>query len=204
MRINLAIVVSVLSFTASSCLSSHNNGGQNTANFPVKPLIIFDNKEDGWGGDIRLSIVNINESDSSTLYKAVSDYKGKKLGLLIFIPKAKESSNGFGKGIILKSMGEESDNLLNTLAELYKQHIDPNSKFISSVSVGYVDLSEFAKSLTGKTDDASSATGEYKLFFENKGDEAELFLNINPNDKWVDLREKDEEYRPSVIKALKN
>jgi hypothetical protein len=204
MRINLTIVISVLSFTAPSCLSGHNNSGQNTTNFPAKPLIVFDNKEDGWGGDIRLSIVNIDENDSSTVYKAISSYQNKTLGLLIMIPKAKESSNGFGKGIVLKSIGKESDNLLTTLAGLYKQHVDPNSKFIASVAVGYVDLSEFAKSLTGKTDDANSVTGEYKLFFENKGDEAELFLNINARERWLDLREKDEEYRPSVIKALKN
>lgn len=208
MRVNLTLVISVLLFIATSSLSCQNNGGQSTKgskdNFPVKPLIVFDNKEDGWGGDVRLSIVNIDENDSSTLYKAISSYQNKTLGLLILIPKSKESSNGFGKGIILKSIGKESDNLLRTLANLYKQHIDSNSKFAGSIPVEYVDLSEFAKSVTGKTDDASTTTSEYKLFFGSKDDEAELFLNINPKDMWVDLREKDEEYRPSVIKALKN
>jgi len=40
------------------------------------------------------------------------------------------------------------------------------------------------------------------LFFDIRNDEAELFVNINQTEKWIELKEKDEEYRPLLIEAL--
>jgi hypothetical protein len=172
------------------------------ANFPVRPLIVSDDKEDGWGGDVRLSITNISENDSAKILKAVSAYNNKDLGLLVFIPKAALDNKGFGKSIILKSIGDKSDNLLNALTVLYKQKAIPGVKFTASISGTFVDLSEFAKSVTGSSSNTDPGISEYKLFFEGKDDEAELFLNINTSEHWLELREKDPEYRPLIIKML--
>jgi hypothetical protein len=60
----------------------------------------------------------------------------------------------------------------------------------------------FAKAVAGGQDKESLTIDEYKLFFESKDDEGELFLNINPMEKWIDLREKDPEYRKTIIKVL--
>jgi len=208
MQKNLTLIIFVSLFAIVGCSTGQNNTGQlfaeSKTNFPVKPLIILGDEDEGAGADIRLSIVSILEKDSSTVYKAVSSYKNKTLGLLVFIPKSKEDNNGFGKGIMLKSLGKESDILLNTLAEIYKLHIDSNAKFIHSIKIGYVNLGEFAKSIQGTSANEGSNTSEYKLFFEAKNDYAELYLNINPENKWLDLREKDSEYRPSIIKMLRN
>ena len=43
-----------------------------------------------------------------------------------------------------------------------------------------------------------------KLFFENNDPDgyAELYVNINEKEQWIELREKDEGYRRQVTKFL--
>src|SRR5437868_1269562 len=72
-------------------------------NSGIKPLIILNDKEDGWGADIRLSLIKIRENDSSRIYKAVSSYNNENLGLLIFVAKKGTNNQGFGNAITLKS-----------------------------------------------------------------------------------------------------
>jgi len=187
--------------TAIGC--TQNKSSQAATNFPIKQLIIPGDNGDDWGdGDFVLSITNISENETGKVYKAVSSYKNEELGLLIIVPKSKSEKNGFGNNIILKSIGKPSDKLLALMAQLYKQTLSPDSKFVSSISTEYVDLKEFAKSL-GDTNNKESDTKEYKLFFTNKNDEAELYLNIKPNDRIVEVKEKDQEYRPTIIQMLK-
>lgn len=75
----------------------------------------------------------------------------------------------------------------------------------NSVSVTYVDLGEFAKSLGAKDGGEYKTENQYKLFHEgnDEGEYAEIFLNINETEHWIELKEKDEEYRPVIIKLLK-
>ena len=173
--------------------------------YPTKELIIDNGEEEGCGADIRLSIASVAETDTSNLYTAISTYKDKKLGLPVSIPKQKEGDKGFARGIALKSIGVESDYFLQTLAKLYNQKADSSLKFTTSISVTYVNLDEFAKSL-GATDGGDYKTqNQYKLFYEGSGadDYAELYLNISPTEHWIELKEKDEEYRPTIIRFLK-
>ena len=67
-----------------------------------------------------------------------------------------------------------------------------------------MNLKEFAKAVTG-LEGQYTAANQYKLFFEGKVDidYAELYLNVNPTDNWIEIREKDEEYRPIVLRFLK-
>lgn len=113
-----------------------------------KPLIL--DKEAGWGADIRLSVIDKSETDTVTFFKAVSIYNGKNLGFLLSVPKEKKESKGFGKGITMKSLGQESDNLLQVLSQLYNVQLDNKRKFTKSSSLSYVDLQEFARSLQGQ------------------------------------------------------
>ena len=190
------LIILFILLTGFGCSPNHNNSN----NFPVKPLIILNAKDDGWGADIKMSITNISENDTSYAYKAISHYDNSNVGFIVIVPKSQTDSKGFGKLIILKSIGTESDNLLHTLTALYKQKANPASTFVESASPSYVDLNEFAKSIGGNTKE--SDVKEYKLFFQTKDDEAELYLNIDPIEKWVEVSEKDPEYRPVVIKAL--
>jgi hypothetical protein len=190
-----------LLFAAISCSQDKNSKVE--TDFPVKPLIIPGDDGDQHGdGDFTLSIISISQNDTGKIYKAVSSYKNEELGLLIFVPNSRNGNKGFGNGIILKSIGKQSDRLLALFAALYKQKLPANSKFVNSVSVEYVDLSAFAKSLGGSVPNNESNIMEYKLFFKNKDDEAELYLNIKTKEQLVEIDEKDEEYRPTIIKIL--
>lgn len=177
----------------------------NNETYPAKELIIDNGEEEGWGADIRLSIVSVAETDTSSLYTAISTYQGNKLGLLVSLPKQKEGDKGLANGIALKSIGTESDNLLQALAQLYKQKTDTSLKFTKSITVAYVNLDEFAKSLGAQDGSEYKTQNQYKLFYEgkNEDDYAELYLNIDPAEHWIEIREKDEEYRPIIVKFLK-
>lgn len=177
----------------------------NMETYPVKELIIGNSEEGGWGADLRLSVVSVADTDTSRLYTAVSTYQGRKLGLLVSIPGKEAGKRGFGSGIYLKSIGPASDNLLQVLATLYKQPADSGLKFANSISVSYVNLNEFVKSLGGEEDDALKTQRQYKLFFEGSSLEnyGELYLNINPAEHWLELQEKDEGYRSALIQSLK-
>ncbi len=170
----------------------------------VQPLIIDNGEEEGWGADIRLSIVTKSENDTVTIYKAISSYNGEELGLLAFVPKRKDGSKGFGQGISFKSIGTQSDYLLRTLSQLYKQTVDTAATFTKDINVSYVNLKEYAKAVSGQ-EGQYTAANEYKLFFEGDHDEdyAELYLNINPTNNWIELREKDKEYRPILIRFFR-
>lgn len=196
--------------TIFSCSNNQTNSDNKdskvstTKTYPVKPLQIDNGEEEGWGADIKLSIVEKSENDTLHIYKAVSSYNGQELGLLVSVPKRKEGDKGFGQGISFKSIGTQSDYLLRTLYQLYKQTGDTTASFVKDINVTYVNLKEFAKAVAGQEGQYTAAS-EYKLFFEGKDDEdyAEIYLNVNPTDNWIELREKDEEYRPTVLRFLR-
>jgi len=76
--------------------------------------------------------------------------------------------------------------------------------FINSAKLAFVDLNEFAKSKFGKDAIPQTDAKEMKLFFETQDpdDYAELYVNINDKEHWLELREKDEGFRKQVIKFL--
>ena len=174
---------------------------KNAAKKDMKPLIVIGGKDNVWGGDIRLSLTDSSENDTARIYKALSSSDKGNLGVRILITKKPVNSQGFGNAITLESIGAPSDLLLHKLAELYKQNIPVSAKFPKRVQASFVDLSQFTKSL-GLTANDGENIKKYKLFFETQNDEGELFLNINSNENWLELREKDEEYRPVMIKVF--
>jgi hypothetical protein len=169
----------------------------------TKELEIDPSKE-GWGGDIRLSLVSMAETDTSKLYTAMSTYHDKKLGLLISFPKPKAGNPGFVNELTFKSIGPESDYLIQVLEKLYKQKPSLNLKFTNSIAMTYVDLGDYGKSLGAQDGGGYETYNQYKLFYEGEEEEdyAELYLNINASERWIELKEKDEEYRPTIIKVL--
>ena len=58
--------------------------------------------------------------------------------------------------------------------------------------LNFVNLKEFAKSVTGEEGQPYTTANEYKLFFEGKedGDYTEIYLNINLNEDWIELAKK--------------
>jgi hypothetical protein len=206
------ITIIILLVTLFSCSNNQINADSSTSapsatktkTNPVQPLQIDNSEKEGWGVDIKLSIVEKSENDTAKIYKAVSSYNGQELGLLVSVPKHKEGEKAFGQGISLKSIGTQSDYLLQTLYQLYKQKVDTTVTFTKAISVTYVNLKEVAKTLAGEGGQYTAAN-EYKLFFETQNGEeyAELYLNVNPTDNWIELREKDEEYRSILLRFLR-
>lgn len=197
-----------------SCNNSNNSKASSSSDtkqvekretFPIKELFVDNGEEGGWGADIRLSIISNSETDTSKMFTAISTHEGKRLGLIVSTPKKKEGDKGFASGITFKSIGAESDNLLKVLSKLYKQKVDTALKFTNAVSITYVNLDEFAKSLGAENGGQYKTENQYKLFYEGReeGDYAEIYLNINATEHWIELKEKDEEYRPVIIKFLR-
>ena len=176
-----------------------------TITYPVQPLIIESDDDEGWGADIRLSLTEISSTDSLVTYKAISSHEGKNVGLQFIVPKVKPATdNSPTQMLTIKTCGESSDNLLILLSNLYKLKTDQAQHFISSVKLSFVDLNEFAKAKFGKDAIPNTDAKEMKLFFETEdpNDYAELYLNINDKEHWLELREKDKSYRQQVIKFL--
>ena len=176
-----------------------------TVTYPIQPLLIDNGDEEGWGADIRLSLAEITSTDSFTTYKAISSHEEKNVGLDFILPNNKPGiENSPTQILIIKTCGESSDNLLMLLSKLYKLKIDTAKHFISWAKTAFVDLNEFAKAKFGKDAVPHTDVKEMKLFFESEDpdDYAELYVNINDKEHWLELREKDEGYRQQVIKFL--
>ncbi|RYE27031.1 MAG: hypothetical protein EOP45_02470 [Sphingobacteriaceae bacterium] len=205
MLIQKLFILFLLPLTIVSC--SPNKSGKKESNinkahiltFPVKPLFVDNGKDEGWGADIRLTITNIDTINDTIIYKAQSTYESKTVGLEI------KRSNSNQNNLILKSCGIMSDNLLITLSQLYKTKIRTTGQFVKSYKVSCIDLHSFAKKNLGISDTLRQMEPkEFKLFFQGQKekDYAELYLNINSSEHWLELREKDPDYRPLIISFL--
>ena len=199
--------VTILTLIFLSCNNSNNAKNDTTTSsiqpeesdvFPVQELIVDNGEEQGWGGDVRLSITRMENTAASIIYTAKSRYKDQNVGLTVEVSKMNRSV------LTIKGTGDNSNNLLNTLSKLYNLGPDSNRNFVDEIRVSYIDLREYAKDQFGNVDTSGwIAPIEYKLFFKGKTDEyAELYLNLNETEHWLELREKDPEYRPLIINFL--
>jgi hypothetical protein len=202
----LVILTTLIGCSQNSIKTDQNSNTSNKHTFPIKPLIIDNGEEsEGWGADIRLSLIEIISTQSSTIYKAVSSYKGKNIGFEINIPKnISESEKGGPQILTIKSNGEVSDNLLDALSDLYKQKSNKRRKFAKVVLTDFIDLNEFSEKTFGKEAVTKTKTKELKVFFttKNPDNSSELYLNINDTENWIEIKEKDSEYRPLIINFL--
>jgi hypothetical protein len=159
---------------------------------------------ENWGGDVRFSVIRTEARDASTIYTLQANYKGKPVGFAIELPKNTNKNNGgFGSGIKITSLGTPSDDFRNALAQIYKLKGDTSQKFVTKTDVAYVDLVGFSKSAAADATRDSPYQKELKFFFiSDQGEEAELYFNLDKTGKLVELNEKDEEYRPTIIRLL--
>lgn len=202
------LVLLILSFGCSTDQSNDAKKVSNTTStftYPIQPLHIDNDEEEGLGADIRLSLTEITLTDSFIIYKAISSHEGKNVGLEFTFPKSKPGMENTPTQILaIKTCGESSDNLLMLLSKLYKLKIDTTKHFISSARLAFVDLNEFAKTKFGKDAITHTEAKEMKLFLETEDpdDYAELYVNINDKEHWLEIKEKDEGYRQQVVKFL--
>ena len=159
--------------------------------------------------DIFLTITSSSKTDTTHIYIGQGVYKSKLVGLKFEINSrlpfgitsdGKINSNGgfVRKGVKFISIGQESDELINALSDLYKEPTrKPFSKKTISATVFSLNQQD--------ADFDTNGYYKFKLFFNDDGDEntyAEMFFNINTTEKIVELHEKDHDYRKTLLKAF--
>lgn len=203
MRITIFLIFSI-AFMGCESRSKKNNETHADSiikdAYPVLPLHILTEEEDGGGADIRLSIVNIEKSDSFIIYKILSIYNQQQVGFEVDIPSKRELKIP----LKLKSIGTASDNFLHVFSTLYQSKLDSTKRFTSYCKATFIDMNEFAKDHLGQTISGIEGLKEYKLFFESDKDEdyAELYLNVNEREHWIEVQEKDAGYRKPILRLL--
>jgi hypothetical protein len=160
--------------------------------FPSNPVKFGD--ADCCGTDVKLSFTKATIGDSSTVYLVNSTSENGNIGLEISVPKNNLAT------LTIRSTGVNSNNFIHLLQRLYKQKIDLKTSFIDSINVDCIDLSVLNKEGEGEL----ILAAQKKLFFQGAKDDdyAELFLNVNQTEHWIEFAEKDEDYRPVLIKLL--
>jgi hypothetical protein len=168
--------------------------------YPVRPLHILTDEEEGGGADIRLSISEIEKNDSFAFYKILSTYNQKEVGFEVDIP----TKPGLKDPLQFKSTGQNSNDFLQVLSKLYETKFDSTKKFTQNYKATFIDMNEFAKKELGQEISGIAGLKELKLFFESgkEKDYAELYLNINEKEHWIEVVEKDEEYRKPILSLL--
>ncbi|UAY53141.1 hypothetical protein [Ferruginibacter albus] len=200
----LIFIASIFSCNNSTNLKTSTDPIASRDTFPAKELLIDKGDDEGWGADIRLSITEVSKTDSSISYFANSLYETKNLGFKITVPTASPNNEKeLAQVLTIQSSGNISDNLVQTLSKLYKQKADTSLHFVPSKKITFIDLNEFRKQLGAEPSNKDS-TKEMKVFFETKNpdDAAELYININEAEHWIEIKEKDDSYRELVIKGL--
>jgi hypothetical protein len=194
------IKASLISLTALILLvTSWNNSPaqSNTIKLNEKKMLVSDTS-DGWGGDVTLSIVVIqNKEAGKKALTVTSSYNGTNVGFLLQLTPQKNKTGFHETGIEIKSLGKISDNFLHVLASIYKVKINSNLKFIESFNSTYANLDEIAGN--------KSQGIMTKLFLGDSNSErdyGEIYLDIYEKEGIVVLAEKDIEYRRAVIKAF--
>jgi hypothetical protein len=165
---------------------------------------------EGWI-DIFLKITEDTKTDSSHIYIVKGLYKNKIVGLKIevssnigagIVNDELDGENGFvSNAVRLNSIGQESDEFVKALAELYGQS---TSKNFSSQTISATAFSLNEKKVNLDKNDYY----KLKLFFEEDNEDlySEVYLNINTNTnkKEIEIHEKDEEYRKPIIEVWTN
>lgn len=137
--------------------------------------------------------------------RASGVHRGKRVALEILLGPAWRAGS-LGKDVPLttyrgqvtyRSVGADSDALIRVLDELYGTKLKPT---LMASETHFTCIT-----LGGDPRDLRQGRVDAKLFFEaaGEGDYAELFTNIDLAAKSVEIREKDEEYRSPIVRALR-
>jgi hypothetical protein len=113
-----------------------------------------------------------------------------------FTESEMNGGEGFSKRAVkINTIGIESNEFIKALSELYGF---PTQKLFTTKTI-----TSTAFSLNKKNADLDKSDYyKFKVFLEGKDTYGELFLNINTDEKIIELHEKDQEYREAIIKVL--
>lgn len=140
--------------------------------------------------DLTFQIISSESKGDIQNFIIKGKYKESTVGLKVSVNTTKEK--GFiMDGVHVSSVGEESNNFIKALSELYDE---------DNINVQMKDEVIFTNYVLEKT----RTSRKYKLFFDNgkENEYAEIYLNINLNDNLIEINEKDLEYRKPILKAF--
>jgi len=190
----LSIVVCVLLFSCQQSESTDNNTPTetliNTSVFPVQPMQL-DSAASIMG--LRLSYTGSTVTDSSVFYQVNASYKDETFGFNLSVPKGEEGT------AYLSGTGKVSDNLLHFMQGIYGRPADSSKRFAADLSAHFLSLGAL---VSDSTNQSHGKQGKLIFRVAGTGDSAELYLNINEQEHWIGLLEKDTVYRARLIKAL--
>lgn len=186
----------------------NNNKGQQGNSLKLADITSRTDTSEGFC-DIFLTITSSSKTDTTNIYVGQGLYKGKTVGLKFEINSKLpfgitsdgeiNSKGGFVRnGVKFISIGQESDELINALSELYDE---PTKKPFSKKTIS-------ATVFSLNKQDADFSKKDYykfKLFFNDDGGEntyAEMFFNVNTDKQIIELHEKDHDYRKPLLKAF--
>ena len=162
-------------------------------------------EEDGWQ-DLIFNIADKKIEDNKWSLKCVGKYKGEKVGFRIDIIEGIEpginhegldNTKFVQNGMVIESIGEESDKLIEVMSLLYKQ---PKTNKFTADKLSYTIFPL-------NTEKANLDTGKFKfkLFYDDNNEKelySEFYINPNFPNGTLELNEKDEEYRSNIIKSM--
>jgi hypothetical protein len=136
--------------------------------------------------------------------RAFGTHRGRRVGLEVVLGSPWKAGT-LGKDVPLvtyqgtvtyRSIGRESDALLQVLDELFGTKVRPRVMAKSTTFTGIT--------LGGDPRDVRKGPIQVKLFHEgaSEADYAELFTNVDIAAGRLEIREKDEEYRSAIVRAL--
>lgn len=145
------------------------------------------------------------ETNGSASFRVAGLHNGEQVGLEVLLrPPWKEGTLGEGidlvtyQGIVAyRSVGPESDRLVQILDTLYESGMKPAS--MKSTPIHFA-----AFTLGGNPQKLEAGRVEIKLFHESENEEeyAEFYTNIDVRNGKLEIKEKDLDYRKAIIKAL--
>ena len=166
-----------------------------TENFPMQAVAVVDQ---GGLKDLRLPYTRVIKTDTSRAYLVMGTYEGERIGFGLWMRPSGSSVIRF------TSIGEPSDRFLRALQNIYKLEIDKISHFADAESADCLSMGDYVDSLKKNGQGAYVTIEQNKLFFEpdDTAWEAECYLNINASQHWIELKEKEEDYRAQMVRDL--
>ena len=142
--------------------------------------------------------------DGTRSILAIGTHKGQPLGLeVVLAANWRGGSLGndvplttYGGTVTYRSAGTNSDAFIRVLDELYGTKLNPKGMAAETKFTGM--------SLEGDPGDLSKGPVKIKMFYEpdKQEDYAEFFTDIELDSHRLEIREKDQDYRAPMVRAL--
>jgi hypothetical protein len=161
--------------------------------------------EDGFV-DVELPVISRQfDKDGMVRLSAIGIVEGRRVGFGLDIDSQWKMQKPddvpitiYWGSAVIRSLGEESDTFLSLLAEKYGGDQD-TKRMVQNVSVTVAMLD-------GAPDTMSKKPFKMKIFFEQGGQDkyAEIFINVDLENKKLEFRDKDPEYHRGILASLRS